>query len=89
MSIQTNAPNKISRCYRITVEGAINSSWSEWFGNLQLVSKKTTDGMQITILNGKIADQAALRGLLNRLWDLNMILVSIHQVDPVSNSEME
>jgi hypothetical protein len=38
-------------------------------------------GQSITILTGPIADQSALRGVLNRVWDLNLIVVSVERLD--------
>jgi hypothetical protein len=39
------------------------------------------DGTPITALTGSVADQAALRGILNRLWDLNLTVISVVPVD--------
>ena len=89
MSIEMSIPPCISRSYQITVEGKIDVSWSDWLCGMQLVSRKETDGMQVTTLSGILTDQAALRGLLNRLWDLNLVLRSVQQVDPATISNME
>ena len=70
------------RSYRIIVEGKIDPSWSEWLGNFRLDSKKLGNSMYLTTISGLVTDQAALRGLLNRLWDLNLVLRSVQQVDP-------
>ena len=56
---------------------------------MRLVSQKEANGMQVTILSGEIVDQAALRGLLNRLWDLNLVLRSVQQIDPAKLSKMD
>jgi len=89
MHNETNGLPRMSSHYQITVEGKIDPSWSDWLGGMRLVSRKETDGMQITILSGTIVDQVALRGLLNRLWDLNLILRSVHQIDPTTISTIE
>ena len=89
MSIEMGIPPRISRSYQITVEGKIDASWSDWLGGIQFVSRKEMDGMQVTTLSGILTDQAALRGLLNRLWDLNLVLRSVQQVDPATISDME
>ena len=69
--------------YHITVEGCIDASWSEWLGRLQLDSLKEENGLIITTLSGELKDQAALRGLMNRMWDLNLVVLSLQQVmDP-------
>jgi len=45
--------------------------------------------MTVTILSGVLADQAVMRGLLNRLWDLNLVVRSVEQVDPTPTSNKE
>jgi hypothetical protein len=84
-----NLPTNLSRYYQILVEGKIPASWSDWFGGLQVHSRKEAEDMQLTTLSGLVADQAALRGILIRLWDLNLTLRSIQQVDPETISKME
>jgi len=89
MSTEMSASPQRIRYYQITVEGKIDPSWSEWLGNMQLVSRKEADGMYLTTLSGTLIDQAALRGLLNRLWDLNLVLCSVQQVDPTTISKVK
>ena len=89
MSAKKNLPPCTSRFYRITVEGKIDTSWSDWLGGLQLVSRKEADDMTVTTLSGVLIDQAALRGLLNRLWDLNLVVRSVEQLDPTPPSNKE
>jgi hypothetical protein len=86
MSTRNSIPPCTSRFYRITVEGKIDPSWSEWLAGMELVTRKETDGISVTTLSGILIDQAALRGLLNRLWDLNLILRSIDQIHPAQIS---
>jgi hypothetical protein len=80
-----NAP-RIFMYYEIIIEGKIESSWSDWLNGFQLTSRKESDGMQVTTLRGVRVDQAGLRGLLNRIWDLNLVLRSIQPVDPTTNN---
>ena len=81
MSTEMSIPSHMSRYFQITVEGKIDASWSDWLGSMQLVSWQESDGRHMTTLSGVLADQAALRGLLIRLWDLNLILRSLQQGD--------
>ena len=81
MSTDMSVPSRMSRYYQITVEGKIDANWSDWLGSMQLVSWQESEGRQMTTLSGVLADQAALRGLLIRLWDLNLILHSLQQGD--------
>lgn len=89
MSNEKSISPRTSRYYRITVEGKIDATWSEWLGGLRLVSQKEADGAQVTILSGVLIDQAALRSLLNQIWDLNLVLRSLQEVDPATISTME
>jgi len=89
MSAEMSCAFRIERSYQITVEGRIDPSWSEWLSNMQLVSRKESDGLCLTTLSGVLSDQAALRGLLNRLWDLNLVLRSVQQIDPVTILEIK
>ena len=86
MSTEKSLPPCTSRFYRITVEAKIDPSWSDWLGGMQLATRKEADDMTVTTLSGVLIDQAALRGLLNRLWDLNLVVRSVEQVDPAPTS---
>ena len=66
----------------IRVKGKIDENWSDWFAGLTITH---TDQGE-TILTGPVADQAALYGLLSRLRDLGLPLVS---VNPVEMSDQE
>ena len=70
------------KTYRIELAGKIDSSWSETLGGVELTSRIEKNGMQVTIVTSGMIDQAALRGLLIRLWDLNLSLRSIRPVEP-------
>ena len=63
--------------YRIEVEGQLDKSWSGWFCGMILSYQD-----EVSILTGPLADQAALRGLLSKIWDLNLTLVSITRLGP-------
>jgi len=65
-----------SSIYQIRVQGRLEARWSDWFNNFTILN----DGDQ-TVLTGPVADQAALRGLLNKIWDLNFILISLERVE--------
>ena len=82
MSIEKAVSQRLSRYYQVTVEGKIDASWSDWLGGMRLVSQQETDGIQVTILSGVLVDQVALRGLLNQMWDLNLVLRSVQEVNP-------
>jgi len=87
MSAEMSIPPAASKSYAIIVEGKLDPSWSDWLGGLQLVSQKEEDGMVVTTLYGELTDQAALRGILNRLWDLNLVVRAVQQVHPPKISQ--
>ena len=63
----------MSTIYEIRIEGHLGETWSEWFEGLTIVPLPNGE----TLLFGKVADQPALHGMLNRIRDLNLKLVSI------------
>ena len=67
--------------YLIRVKGKLEESWSDWLGDMAIAVELSDDGAPITALRGSVADQAALRGILNRLWDLNLTVISVVPAD--------
>jgi hypothetical protein len=67
-----------SLLYEIKVQGALDGSWSDWFSGMAI---SYIDG--VTTLRGEIKDQSILRGILSKIWDLNLTLISINQVNRV------
>ncbi len=63
--------------YELQVRGWPSESWSDWFGGMTIAAETVDEGSVITALRGTFADQAALRGILTRLWDLNLTLLSV------------
>jgi hypothetical protein len=70
-------PNEV----QIRVQGWIGEQWADWFDGMTLDYEGSEDGLQVTLLAGPVVDQAALRGLLMKVWDLNLTLLSVIQVD--------
>ena len=64
--------------YEIRLQGHLDSRWSAWFDGMELVTRD--DGT--TVVRGPVTDQAALHGLLARLRDLGLPLVSVSQTNP-------
>ena len=64
--------------YEIKIKGHLDQSWSEWFTGLEL---KHLEGEE-TLLSGSLTDQAALHGLLERIRDLNLTLISVTSGGP-------
>jgi hypothetical protein len=63
--------------YEIKIQGRLDERWSSWFDDMDITVKNETSGPTVTILSGMVADQAALHGLLNRIRDLGMPLLSV------------
>ena len=63
--------------YQIRLKGHLDEEWSDWFGGFA-VSPRADDE---TVLTGSVADQAALHGLLARVRDLGLPLLSVQRVD--------
>ena len=64
--------------YEIRVRGHLDARWSAWFDGLSVTNE--SDGT--TVISGPVVDQAALHGLLQKLRDVGMPLISITQVSP-------
>ncbi len=62
--------------YQIKVPGHLDDSWSDWVGGMTIEVESEGDGPPVTTLTGTV-DQAALQGLLRRLYSLGLPLVSV------------
>jgi hypothetical protein len=67
--------------YQIRVPGRLAESWSESFDSMVITVEQEDSGASITTLTGMIADQAALQGLLRRLYNLGLPLLSVNRID--------
>jgi hypothetical protein len=74
--------------YRIQVQGCVAPRWSDWFGGLTVNEDRDAGGLPVTTLSGIVPDQAALRGIVNRLWDLNLTLITVERLAPPVESEV-
>jgi len=61
------------RIYRIVVRGVLDAGWSEWFDGLTVTPQPNGESW----LTGSVADQAALHGLLDRIRDVGLALLSV------------
>lgn len=66
-----------SAFYEIRVEGVLDSRWATWFGDLRVEREGTQ-----TVISGPLADQPALHGLLTKIRDLGLCLISVRRLNP-------
>ena len=66
--------------YQIRIRGRLDSQWADWFEGMAITHEE--DGN--TLLTGPVADQAALLGLIRKMRDLGMALVSVNPILPES-----
>jgi len=64
--------------YQIRIKGHLDPRWTKWFGGLTITLEDNGD----TLLTGPVVDQAALHGLLRKVRDLGMQLISVTSVEP-------
>ena len=78
MSNKLNSPRDSSqpKIYQIRVKDHLSLEWTDWFGGLAITLEENGD----TLLTGPVIDQAALYGLLRKVRDLGMALVSVNQI---------
>lgn len=62
--------------YQITVPGELDESWSDWAGGMSITVQSQGEAPPVTTLTG-VVDQAALQGLLRRLYSLGLPLISV------------
>jgi len=78
MSEISTGPHHNPGRYEIRLRGHLDSRWAAWFDGLSL----TNESDRTTIICGPVVDQAALYGLLQKVRDLGLPLVSFTQVEP-------
>ena len=64
--------------YQIRVKGHLGAAWSTWFAGLRISNESNGEA----VLTGALPDQAALHGVLNRVRDLGLVLITVQRVEP-------
>ena len=80
MANETNSELDLGQptVYQIRLKGHLGHQWTDWFGGLTI----TLEAAGETLLTGPVADQAALHGVLKKVRDVGMPLVSVNRVTP-------
>jgi hypothetical protein len=65
------------KVFQIKVKGVLDQSWSDWFNGMKITYEFENE---ITTLTG-VVDQARLRGILSKIWDLNLTLISLRRIE--------
>ncbi len=72
--------------YEIQIHGVLGAHWETWIdGDLDIIR----EGGTVTTIVARVPDQAALRGLANRLWDLNLTIIYMQRIWPADLDSME
>ena len=64
--------------FEIRLKGHLDTRWASWFEGMTIILTEEGD----TVLAGPVADQAALHGLLKKVRDLGLLLISVNRVEP-------
>jgi hypothetical protein len=72
--------NKKPAIYRIRVQGELDESWSGRLQGMQITIVRKNQENPVTILKGKLKDQAALSGVLNTLYELHVAVLSVEYI---------
>ena len=64
--------------YQIRIQGHLGNQWTDWFEGLRITREDNGD----TLITGPVVDQAALHGLIKKVRDLGMPLLSVDRVQP-------
>lgn len=88
-SLETNNQNNDypPEFYEIKVKGELDGLWTPWFEGMTLTHIENGEtGLACTMISGLVTDQAALHGLLNKIRDLNLPLISVRRIMPGTNT---
>jgi hypothetical protein len=66
--------------YQIKVQGRLDERWAQWFDGMSIAFTQVEDGSTVAVLTGSVIDQAALYGLIGRMRDLGLPLISIERL---------
>ena len=71
--------------YQVRIKGRLDERWAEWFDGFSIVPRAEDE----TLLTGSVADQIGLHGLLNKIRDLGLPLVSVNPAEPDAEETLD
>jgi hypothetical protein len=74
--------NKKHQPYRIVIKGHLSKDWQDWFGGIDL----TVEG-ENSVITGQFPDQASLHGTLNKIRDLNLVLLKVEKLNNLTATD--
>ena len=66
--------------YLIKVSGKLSGDWSDLLSGMEITTENDDQETQVTSLVGIVNDQAALRGILSKIWDLNLTVITVKRI---------
>ena len=76
--------------YEIKIKGLLDDHWRQWFEGMTIKQVENGEvGQMCTLITGPIADQPALHGLLAKIRDLNLVLISVYRINFETNNREE
>jgi hypothetical protein len=76
-------PTSNAQYYEIRLKGHLEARWEQWFDGLTITLEENGN----TLLSGSLADQAALHGILKKVRDLGLTLLSVNSVEPDTSED--
>lgn len=84
MKTTTGLQRTQSAKYQIKIQGRQTEGWSDWMDDLEIFTEPASEGTTFTTITGVVKDQSGLHGLLNRIRDLSIPLISVQFIHPIS-----
>ena len=73
--------------YQIEVQGYLEEHWSDWFDGMLIEPEVNQEGTYVSRLTGAVVDQAALQGMLRKLYDLGLPLLSVNCIGRIETGK--
>ena len=73
--------------YEILILGKLDKRWTRWFGDAEIMEDLENNNLLITKIRCLGVDQVKLRGMLNKIWDLNLELIAVQRLPSASQTD--